>query len=210
MVLLGIASSCAIGLFFLYQHYNDTGDSSASDESWEATLVENEEEIKSSVVADLNMVLDQKEAPQLEKPVPSQATQTHFEAVDEKGQPYTIDAKSAKENDGKIVELSSPIYTIKLNSNTVVTIESLVGFLDQDNKKLLLKGDVVVHYGNDYRFKSPLTHIDLRYGYAHGDESIQGEGGAKMNFTSGSYLIEERGNKVTLEKKPMLKFQLKG
>ena len=137
----------------------------------------------------------------------SKALNANFDAVDEKGQHYKINAHSAVELADGTVELNTPTYVITLTNKTVVTIKALKGILDQQNKKLNLSGDVVVIYGNEYTIKTPISKIDLRYGYAHGEDKIQGSS-HDMKLAADRYRVEEKGDRVILEGNAKLQFHV--
>jgi LPS export ABC transporter protein LptC len=137
------------------------------------------------------------------------ALNPHFQAVDEKGQPYTIKADSAIVRDkDDIVVLSSPSYTIRLTTKTQITVTALQGYLDQDKKKLTLDGRVVVHYGDGTTFTMPNVRIDLKAGDAFGDQSIQGIS-ETMHIRAGTFDIQNKGDKIILTDKPVLTFTIK-
>ncbi|MBX9977680.1 MAG: LPS export ABC transporter periplasmic protein LptC [Alphaproteobacteria bacterium] len=137
------------------------------------------------------------------------AINPHFQAVDEKGQSYTIKAKSAVARDtDDIIVLSSPSYTIQLTTKTQIAVTAQQGFLDQDKKKLTLEGDVVVHYGDETTFTMPKVRINLKDSDAFGDQSIQVVN-KTMHIRAGAFDIQHRGDRVILTDKPVLTFMIK-
>lgn len=135
------------------------------------------------------------------------AANPHFEAVDEKGQPYTIRATSAAARDKEgMIDLEKPSYAIDLNDKTHLSITSSKGFLDQDHKKLTLEGDVVVQYGKDVTFKMPYVLVHLKDGHAFGDQSIKARG-EKIAIDAGRFEIYNKGDKIVLTDNPVLHFR---
>ncbi len=140
----------------------------------------------------------------------NEALKPRFQATNEKGQPYTIQADTAvmRESDGIIV-LSLPFYMIHLKNDNQVKITALKGFLNQEKKKLILDGNVVVTYGKDMTVNMPSAHIDLSEGDVFGDKSIQIMG-ERVRIEAGSFEICHRGDTIVLTDKPVLMFRVKG
>lgn len=138
----------------------------------------------------------------------NEALQPHYQAVDEKGQTYVIDAEKAylKEGSESLIILKSPTFNMTLNNGTKIKVVAEQGFLDQDTKRLTLKGLVKVNYGDQGIFEMPITEIDLKLGSFFGDESLKGQMN-QLNIQAGHFDIQERGSKITLTDHPVLRFK---
>lgn len=136
------------------------------------------------------------------------ALNPHFQSKDNKGQPYKVDAvKGYLMDDGEVFLLKEPSFSLKLSNGNVVTVTAEKGFLHQEQSNLKLQGSVVVSYGDQVRFRMPFTEIDLETSEIKGDKSILG-GSEKLSLQAGSFHIEEKGAKITLTDKPVLRFNV--
>lgn len=137
----------------------------------------------------------------------NEALQAHYEAVDQKGQPYIIDAIRAYLENGSddVIVLVTPTFRMTLNDGTKIFVKAETGLLNQETKKLTLKGFVKVNYGDKTAFEMPITEIDLKLGSLFGDQSLKGNID-QLNVQAGHFDIQERGAKITLTDHPVLRF----
>lgn len=137
----------------------------------------------------------------------NEALQAHYEAVDQKGQPYIIDADKAYLQDGsdEIIVLVTPTFRMTLNNNIKIFVKAKTGLLNQETKKLTLSGFVKVHYGDKTTFEMPITEIDLKLGSLFGNKSLKGNMD-QLDVQAGHFDIQDRGAKITLTDHPVLRF----
>ena len=146
-------------------------------------------------------------------PIPSlkhenHALNPHFHSLDEKGQPYSIDATRGYTMAGdEMFLLKKPLFSLTLQNGTIVKVTAEKGYLNKEQMNLKLYGNVNVSYGEETRFRMPFSEIDLRTSEIKGDQSILG-GSEKLTLHAGTFHIEEKGAKITLTDKPVLRFNV--
>lgn len=103
-----------------------------------------------------------------------------FESKDDKKQPYTITAKRALqgENNENLVILEKPVADMMLTSGNWVAIEADQGAFEQDNQKLLLRGNVRLFHDRGYHLETALLHIDIASNKAWSEEDVRAHGPA--------------------------------
>ena len=99
----------------------------------------------------------------------------HFESVDDKGQPFTITATRAlQENDEKgEMLLESPKGTMNLNTGKTVTLSADKGAYHQIEQYLDLNDNVILSYSEGYNLKTRILHIDLKDNKAWSKQPIR-------------------------------------
>lgn len=111
-------------------------------------------------------------------PTDSDLLQPRYFAVDEKGQPFSLTAKRAKEKDpaAGLVDLDEPEAEMTEIGGAWVTIRGRNGEYNRQTKILRLKGDVRIlrDDGTEYRTEEAFT--DIAAGTAWGDSYIVGQG----------------------------------
>ena len=87
-----------------------------------------------------------------------------FESMDEKGQPFTITANRALQEDGEKGEmlLDSPKGTMNLNSGEIITLSAQKGAYHQIQQYLDLNDNVVLTHSDGYNLKTRILHVDLQ------------------------------------------------
>ncbi|MCB1532724.1 MAG: LPS export ABC transporter periplasmic protein LptC [Alphaproteobacteria bacterium] len=103
-----------------------------------------------------------------------------FESVDSKNQPYTVTANRAVrgENNDDLVILESPLADMLLTSGNWVAVQAQNGAYRQDNKRLILKGDVEIFHDEGYQMQMAELNLDLNTSQAWSDVDVYGQGPA--------------------------------
>lgn len=101
-----------------------------------------------------------------------------FESTDEDNQPFTITAKRAVQNksDEQLVMLDEPLADLLLNSGDWVAAKADRGSFRQDNKMLLLRGNVRLYHDKGYQLEMEELDIDLRQNTALSKVEVAGQG----------------------------------
>ncbi len=113
----------------------------------------------------------------------------HFESVDDKNQPYTIKAKRAiqgQDNENLII-LEEPLGDIVLEGDTWLAIQADQGAYRQDNKRLLLKGNVRIYHDQGYQLTTDQMHIDIENNKIWSTTPVSGHGPAGTIEASGMH-----------------------
>ncbi len=101
-----------------------------------------------------------------------------FESTDSENQPYTITATRAVQNkeDENLVMLEKPLGNMKLKSGETVGLEADRGSFRQNNKVLLLRGNVRLTQDKGYELEMEELDIDLTKNTAFSNTEIAGQG----------------------------------
>lgn len=101
-----------------------------------------------------------------------------FESRDDKKQPYTIIAKRAiqGETNDDLVILEEPLADMLLKSGSWLAVKAEQGAFRQDNKRLLLKGNVELYHDDGYQMNMSLLNVDMAANTAWTDVDVEGHG----------------------------------
>lgn len=111
-------------------------------------------------------------------PADSDLVQPRYFAVDEKGQPFSLTAKRAKEKDpaAGLVDLDEPEAEMTELSGAWVTMRGRMGEYNRQTKILHLKGDVRILRDDGTEYRTEEAFSDVAAGTAWGDSYIVGQG----------------------------------
>ena len=111
-------------------------------------------------------------------PTDSDLVQPRYFAVDEKGQPFSLTAKRAKEKDpaAGLVDLDEPEAEMTELSGAWVTMRGRTGEYNRQTKILHLKGDVRILRDDGTEYRTEEAFSDIAAGTAWGDSYIVGQG----------------------------------
>ena len=103
-----------------------------------------------------------------------------FESMDTKKQPYSITAARAVqgEADTNLVMLEKPTGNMQLSSGNMINMEADQGSFKQDERKLMLRGDVEIYHDKGYTLKTSELQIDMDSNSAVSDKDVNIEGPA--------------------------------
>ncbi len=101
-----------------------------------------------------------------------------FESTDEDNQPFTITAKRAVQDtaDDNLVMLEEPLADMLLNSGDWVAAKSSRGSFRQNNKMLLLRGNVRLYHDKGYELVMEELDVDLQANTALSKVDVTGHG----------------------------------
>lgn len=101
-----------------------------------------------------------------------------FESKDDKEQPYVITAKRAiqGETNDNLVILEEPTAELFLKDNSIMTAQSEQGAFRQDNKRLLLKQNVVLTHDAGYTVTTEEINVDMKEKNAWNEAPLKGTG----------------------------------
>ncbi|HRQ81962.1 MAG TPA: LPS export ABC transporter periplasmic protein LptC, partial [Azospirillaceae bacterium] len=111
-------------------------------------------------------------------PTDSDLLQPRYFAVDEKGQPFSLTAKRAKEKDpaSGLVDLDEPEAEMTEIGGAWVTIRGRDGEYNRQTKILRLQGDVRILRDDGTEYRTEEAYTDIAAGTAWGDSYIVGQG----------------------------------
>lgn len=108
----------------------------------------------------------------------NELTNPTFESMDEKGQPYSITAKTAIQNEQNenLLHLDEPVGTMDLNDGQIVTIKAKRGVYTQDKRYMELREDVALFHDLGYEMYMDALDIDMLAGTAFSNTDVSGKG----------------------------------
>ncbi len=102
-----------------------------------------------------------------EAPVPenikNELLNPRYEGQDEKGQPYTISAERAIQNEGagNLALLDKPVASIRLETGETLSVRASAGEYNQESRHLELLDGVTLVYNDLYILTSRRMHMDI-------------------------------------------------
>jgi len=120
-----------------------------------------------------------------------------FLATDDSGQPYTITAELAWQEQGveEIIFMEVLEGDILLESGAWVTISADRGVFDQTEQLLILESNVDLYSDVGYELHTAYAEIDLASGTAQGDMQVEGQGPTGL-LSAGGFQITENGDRL--------------
>lgn len=99
----------------------------------------------------------------------------HFESMDEKGQPFTITATRALQEDGEKGEmlLEKPSGNMNFNSGEIVTLSADFGAYHQIEQYLDLNDNVILSHSEGYTLQTRILHVDLKDNKAWSEQPVR-------------------------------------
>ena len=101
-----------------------------------------------------------------------------FESVDEKGQPFTVNAARAIQDaaDENMMFLESPTGQVDLEIGDVLSVCANEGTYRQDVRTIVLNEDVKIDHSLGYVLETEILHVDMNDSSAHSDRDVSGYG----------------------------------
>lgn len=98
-----------------------------------------------------------------------------FESMDEKGQPFTITADLATQEDGDKGEmlLENPNGKMTLTNGQMLTLNAKKGAYNQIEQYLDLHENVVLTHSDGYDLKTRILHVDLKDNKAWSEQPVR-------------------------------------
>ena len=124
-------------------------------------------------------------------------TNARFLSTDEKGQPYTVTADLAWQEQGaeEIIFMEVLEGDILLDSGAWMQIGADRGVFDQESQLLVLESNVSLFSDSGYELHTDYAEIDLASGTAEGDMQVEGQGPAGLLNASG-FAIADNGDRI--------------
>jgi len=124
-------------------------------------------------------------------------TNARFLSTDDKGQPYTVTAELAWQEQGaeEIIFMESLEGDLMLNSGAWMQLGADRGVFDQESQLLILESNVSLFSDSGYELHTDYAEIDLASGTAEGDMQVEGQGPAGLLNASG-FAITESGDRI--------------
>lgn len=121
--------------------------------------------------------------------------QPRYQGMDQNNQPFTVIADRAIQKDKDVIELSNIRADINQNDGKWLALNSGVGELNLQTKKIKLEQGVNMFYDGGYEFRTSMANVDIDGGTAKGNEHIEGQGPAGT-IQADSFVIENRGQVI--------------
>jgi len=132
-------------------------------------------------------VADGKTAP------PSRMSGAKYHGTDQQGQPFTVTATTADQQDEDHIALASPEGDITMKSGAWMMLRSDTGMYHQKSQVLHLTGNVTLYRNDGTILTAPTAAIDLRAGNASSDAPIQVQGPFGTLTAQNGFALTNRG-----------------
>lgn len=134
-----------------------------------------------------------------EQPGDSELLKPRYFSVDEKGQPFSLTAKRAKESDGEtgIVNLEEPEAEMTETGGGWVTLRSQTGFYNRQTRLLRMVGAVRILRDDGTEYHTEEAFSDIAAGTSWGDVRIVGQG-PQGEVAAEGFRMTDRGKTIVL------------
>jgi lipopolysaccharide export system protein LptC len=131
-------------------------------------------------------------------PAPASKLQdASYHGTDQHGQPYTLTAATAVQQDADNVVLTTPMGDITLTSGAWLMLKSDSGLYHQKEGLLGLTGNVMLYRNDGTTMSAPVAQIDLHAGSASSSDPVQAQGPFGTLDAAGGFTLINRGAQVT-------------
>jgi lipopolysaccharide export system protein LptC len=134
-----------------------------------------------------------------EQPGDSELLKPRYFSVDEKGQPFSLTAKRAKESDSEtgIVNLEEPEAEMTETGGGWVTLRSQIGFYNRQTRLLRMVGAVRILRDDGTEYHTEEAFSDIAAGTSWGDVPIVGQG-PQGEVAAEGFRMTDRGKTIVL------------
>jgi lipopolysaccharide export system protein LptC len=134
-----------------------------------------------------------------EQPGDSELLKPRYFSVDEKGQPFSLTAKRAKESDNEtgIVDLEEPEAEMTETGGGWVTLRSQIGFYNRQTRLLRMVGAVRILRDDGTEYHTEEAFSDIAAGTSWGDVRIVGQG-PQGEVAAEGFRMTDRGKTIVL------------
>lgn len=124
-----------------------------------------------------------------------------YNAVDEKGNPYSVNANWANQLDKNTVELDSPQGKITLDNEETISVKGESGLYHHDERQLHISGPVTLDSDHDQHLEGHNVKVDLKTKTMTTDDKVEGMiMGGKVSAKKGMHIQSSEGKKtITLK-----------
>lgn len=119
-----------------------------------------------------------------------------YHGVDQHGQPFTLTADTANEQNSDVVALSKPQGDISLNDGAWLMLKSNSGLFDHQSQTLGLNGNVTLYRNDGTTMTTASANIDLKQGSAASSQPVQAAGPFGTLQAAGGFNLTQRGADV--------------
>ncbi len=126
----------------------------------------------------------------------SRMDDAQYHGVDQHGQPFTLTAGTADQQDSDDIALSNPEGDITLTSGAWLMLKSDAGMFDQKLQTLGLTGNVTLYRNDGTMMTGPDAKIDLKHGGADSSSPVQAAGPFGTLNATGGFVLSDRGADV--------------
>jgi lipopolysaccharide export system protein LptC len=116
-----------------------------------------------------------------------------YHGTDQQGQPFTITANNADEQNSDTVALTAPIGDITLKSGAWLMLKSDAGLFHQKLDRLGLTGNVTLYRNDGTTMNVNKADIDLHAGSAQSTSPVQVQGPFGTLTASNGFVLLDRG-----------------
>ncbi|MBB5372361.1 LPS export ABC transporter periplasmic protein LptC [Acidocella aromatica] len=120
-----------------------------------------------------------------------------YHGTDQNGQPFTVTADTAVEQDGDNVALTNPAGDITLKSGAWLMLKADTGLYQQQADTLALSGNVTLYRNDGTTMTAPHAVIDLRAGSASSSDPVQVQGPFGTLNAANGFSLTGNGAQVT-------------
>jgi len=120
-----------------------------------------------------------------------------YHGTDQNGQPFTVTADSAVEQDGNNLALINPAGDITLKSGSWLMLKSDTGLYRQKADMLALSGNVALYRNDGTTMTVPTANIDLRAGSASSSDPVQVQGPFGTLTAANGFSLTGNGAQIT-------------
>jgi len=126
----------------------------------------------------------------------SRMEDAQYHGIDQHGQPFTLTAGTANQQDSDNIALSNPEGDITLTSGAWLMLKSDTGMFDQKQQILGLAGNVTLYRNDGTMMTGPDAKIDLKHGGATSNSPVQAAGPFGTLNAARGFVLSDRGADV--------------
>ena len=122
-----------------------------------------------------------------------QVSDPRYRGVDERGRPYTLTAKLARQSTPKRFDLTEPRADITTDGREWLMVQSREGVYAEDGSILDLSGNVILYRNDGTTLTTEAATMDLKLGAAANELPVHAEGPFGMLDASG-FSVTDKGD----------------
>jgi lipopolysaccharide export system protein LptC len=119
-----------------------------------------------------------------------------YHGVDQHGQPFTLTADTANEQNSEVVALQKPAGDIALTDGAWLMLKSDSGLFNHQSQTLGLTGNVTLYRNDGMVLTAPAANIDLKQASAASAQPVQAAGPFGTLQAAGGFNLTQRGADV--------------
>jgi lipopolysaccharide export system protein LptC len=127
---------------------------------------------------------------------PSRMSGAQYHGTDQQGQPFTVTATTADQQDEDHIALASPEGDITMKSGAWMMLRSDTGMYHQKSQLLHLSGNVTLYRNDGTILTVPVAAIDLHEGSANSSAPVQVQGPFGTLNAQNGFSLTNRGTDI--------------